>query len=116
MEFCAQAHRADLAAAALTAPAVRATADAAAIACGGGTSTGRVAVNGCISAERGSGCTRRPTVPPGADGLPPRQGGAERGRGPAPEDGGRQPRHMGHRVGPPPGRWISPETRKPSPS
>ncbi|MFC9585007.1 hypothetical protein ACFVJ8_19555 [Streptomyces yangpuensis] len=43
-----------LAAAALTVLAVPATADAAAIACGGGTSTGRVAVNGCISAERGS--------------------------------------------------------------
>ncbi|MFJ9766313.1 hypothetical protein ACIRUY_21095 [Streptomyces erythrochromogenes] len=43
-----------LAAAAMTVLAVPATADAAAIACGGGTSTGRVAVNGCISAERGS--------------------------------------------------------------
>ncbi|MFD5620465.1 hypothetical protein [Streptomyces yangpuensis] len=43
-----------LAATALTVLAVPATADAAAIACGGGTSTGRVAVNGCISAERGS--------------------------------------------------------------
>ncbi|MEU6300280.1 hypothetical protein [Streptomyces erythrochromogenes] len=43
-----------LATAALTVLAVPATADAAAIACGGGTSTGRVAVNGCISAERGS--------------------------------------------------------------
>lgn len=43
-----------LAAAALTVLAVPAIADAAAIACGGGTSTGRVAVNGCISAERGS--------------------------------------------------------------
>ncbi|WP_328738384.1 hypothetical protein OHA91_01645 [Streptomyces erythrochromogenes] len=43
-----------MAAAALTVLAVPAIADAAAIACGGGTSTGRVAVNGCISAERGS--------------------------------------------------------------
>ncbi|WP_235439277.1 hypothetical protein [Streptomyces yangpuensis] len=43
-----------LAAAALTVLAVPATADAAAIACGGGTSTGRVALNGCVSAERGS--------------------------------------------------------------
>ncbi|APU44907.1 hypothetical protein UK14_29870 [Streptomyces sp. NRRL F-4428] len=43
-----------LAAAALTVLAVPGTADAAAVACGGGTSTGRVAVNGCISAERGS--------------------------------------------------------------
>ncbi|MFJ7778612.1 hypothetical protein [Streptomyces yangpuensis] len=43
-----------LAAAALAVLAVPVTADAAAIACGGGTSTGRVAVNGCISAERGS--------------------------------------------------------------
>ncbi|MFB7170812.1 hypothetical protein ACFCYM_08305 [Streptomyces sp. NPDC056254] len=43
-----------LAAAALTLLAVPGTADAAAVACGGGTSTGRVAVNGCISAERGS--------------------------------------------------------------
>ncbi|MFD9477623.1 MULTISPECIES: hypothetical protein [Streptomyces] len=34
--------------------AVPAGARAAAVACGGGTSTGRVAVNGCISAERGS--------------------------------------------------------------
>ncbi|MEY2229786.1 MULTISPECIES: hypothetical protein [Streptomyces] len=33
---------------------VPAEAQAAAVACGGGTSTGRVAVNGCISAERGS--------------------------------------------------------------
>jgi hypothetical protein len=43
-----------LAAAALTTLAVPADAHAVGIACGGGTSTGRVAVNGCVSAERGS--------------------------------------------------------------
>ncbi|MER6486250.1 hypothetical protein ABT264_22175 [Streptomyces virginiae] len=43
-----------MATAALTVLAVPATADATAVACGGGTSTGRVAVNGCISAQRGS--------------------------------------------------------------
>ncbi|WCD90798.1 hypothetical protein KPP03845_107227 [Streptomyces xanthophaeus] len=39
---------------ALTMLTLPADAHAAAVACGGGTSTGRVAVNGCISAERGS--------------------------------------------------------------
>ncbi|CAM5669878.1 hypothetical protein SAVIM338S_06998 [Streptomyces avidinii] len=43
-----------LGAAALTLLTLPAHAHAAAIACGGGTSTGRVALNGCISAERGS--------------------------------------------------------------
>ncbi|GAA5016997.1 hypothetical protein GCM10023335_43240 [Streptomyces siamensis] len=43
-----------LCAAALTLLTVPADAHAAAIACGGGTSTGRVAVNGCISAQRGT--------------------------------------------------------------
>lgn len=43
-----------LGAAALTMLTIPANAHAAAIACGGGTSTGRVAINGCISAERGS--------------------------------------------------------------
>ncbi|MFF3619315.1 hypothetical protein [Streptomyces sp. NPDC002467] len=43
-----------LAAAALAVLTMPANAQAAAIACGGGTSTGRVAVNGCISAQRGS--------------------------------------------------------------
>lgn len=42
-----------LSVAALTALASPANAHAAAIACGGGVSTGRVAVNGCISAQRG---------------------------------------------------------------
>lgn len=42
-----------LSAAALTMLAIPANAHAAAVACGGGVSTGRVAVNGCISAERG---------------------------------------------------------------
>lgn len=42
-----------LSAVALTVLAVPANAHAAAVACGGGVSTGRVAVNGCISAERG---------------------------------------------------------------
>ncbi|MEU4154553.1 hypothetical protein [Streptomyces sp. NPDC026659] len=42
-----------LSAAALTVLTVPANAHAAAIACGGGVSTGRVAVNGCISAQRG---------------------------------------------------------------
>ncbi|MFI6933899.1 hypothetical protein [Streptomyces sp. NPDC050287] len=41
-----------LGAAALTVLTVPTNAHAASIACGGGTSTGRVAVNGCISAER----------------------------------------------------------------
>lgn len=39
---------------ALTIPAVPADAHAASVACGGGVSTGRVAINGCISAQRGS--------------------------------------------------------------
>lgn len=39
---------------ALTVLTIPANAHAAAVACGGGVSTGRVAVNGCISAERGS--------------------------------------------------------------
>ncbi|MFJ4776668.1 hypothetical protein [Streptomyces sp. NPDC088762] len=43
-----------LGAAALAVLTVPADAHAAAIACGGGASTGRVAVHGCISAERGS--------------------------------------------------------------
>jgi hypothetical protein len=43
-----------LGAAALTALSVPSNAHAAGIACGGGVSTGRVAVNGCISAQRGS--------------------------------------------------------------
>ncbi|MDJ0384800.1 hypothetical protein [Streptomyces sp. G-G2] len=43
-----------LGAAALIVLALPANADAAAVACGGGVSTGRVAVNGCISAQRGS--------------------------------------------------------------
>lgn len=43
-----------LSAAALTMMTIPANAHAAAIACGGGTSTGRVAINGCISAQRGS--------------------------------------------------------------
>lgn len=43
-----------LGAAALAVLTVPANAHAAAVACGGGTSTGRVAVNGCISAQRGS--------------------------------------------------------------
>ncbi|MFD8417932.1 hypothetical protein [Streptomyces sp. NPDC059668] len=43
-----------LGAVALTMSAIPADAHAAAIACGGGVSTGRVAVNGCISAQRGS--------------------------------------------------------------
>lgn len=43
-----------LGAAALTVLAIPADAHAVAVACGGGTSTGRVAVNGCISAQRGS--------------------------------------------------------------
>ncbi|GHB67262.1 hypothetical protein GCM10010347_41680 [Streptomyces cirratus] len=42
-----------LSAAALTMLTIPMDAHAAAIACGGGVSTGRVAVNGCISAERG---------------------------------------------------------------
>ncbi|MEV6574275.1 hypothetical protein [Streptomyces sp. NPDC051577] len=42
-----------LSAAALAVLTVPADAHAAAVACGGGVSTGRVAVNGCISAERG---------------------------------------------------------------
>ncbi|MFF7546067.1 hypothetical protein ACFZCU_20900 [Streptomyces canus] len=42
-----------LSAVALAVLAVPANAHAAAVACGGGVSTGRVAVNGCISAERG---------------------------------------------------------------
>src|SRR4051794_7016174 len=42
-----------LSAAALTMLAAPANAHAAAVACGGGVSTGRVAVNGCISAQRG---------------------------------------------------------------
>ncbi|MFJ3639646.1 hypothetical protein ACIPRD_07830 [Streptomyces sp. NPDC090108] len=42
-----------LSAAALTMLTVPADAHAAAVACGGGVSTGRVAVNGCISAQRG---------------------------------------------------------------
>ncbi|MPY54253.1 hypothetical protein FPZ41_39145 [Streptomyces sp. K1PN6] len=41
-----------LGAAVLTVLTIPANAHAAAIACGGGTSTGRVAVNGCISAQR----------------------------------------------------------------
>ncbi|MFG1811967.1 hypothetical protein [Streptomyces sp. NPDC049040] len=43
-----------LGAAALTVLAIPVDAHAAAVACGGGVSTGRVAVNGCISAQRGS--------------------------------------------------------------
>ncbi|MBY8340985.1 hypothetical protein JYK17_13180 [Streptomyces sp. KC 17012] len=43
-----------LSAAALTALTMPTNAHAAGIACGGGVSTGRVAINGCISAERGS--------------------------------------------------------------
>ncbi|MET9962790.1 hypothetical protein ABZ128_27590 [Streptomyces sp. NPDC006326] len=43
-----------LGAAALAVLTIPANAHAAAVACGGGTSTGRVAVNGCISAQRGS--------------------------------------------------------------
>jgi hypothetical protein len=43
-----------LGAAALTVLAVPADAGAAAVSCGGGVSTGRVAVNGCVSAQRGS--------------------------------------------------------------
>ncbi|MFF4319486.1 hypothetical protein [Streptomyces sp. NPDC001568] len=43
-----------LGAAALTLLTLPAEAHAAAIACGGGVSTGRVAINGCISAQRGS--------------------------------------------------------------
>ncbi|MGW6866429.1 hypothetical protein [Streptomyces sp. NPDC054901] len=43
-----------LGAAALTLLTLPADAHAAAVACGGGVSTGRVAVNGCISAQRGS--------------------------------------------------------------
>lgn len=43
-----------LGAVALTMLTMPASAHAAAVACGGGVSTGRVAVNGCISAERGS--------------------------------------------------------------
>ncbi|MFD3700465.1 hypothetical protein ACFWUZ_30805 [Streptomyces sp. NPDC058646] len=43
-----------LGAAALTMLTIPTHAHAAAIACGGGVSTGRVAVNGCISAQRGS--------------------------------------------------------------
>lgn len=42
-----------LSVAALTTLAIPANAHAAAVACGGGVSTGRVAVNGCISAQRG---------------------------------------------------------------
>ncbi|MEU5053862.1 hypothetical protein ACFC1L_18575 [Streptomyces sp. NPDC056210] len=42
-----------LGAAALTVLTIPANAHAAAVACGGGVSTGRVAVNGCISAQRG---------------------------------------------------------------
>ncbi|HZX37548.1 MAG TPA: hypothetical protein VFF37_04295 [Streptomyces sp.] len=42
-----------LSAAALTVLAIPTNAHAAAVACGGGVSTGRVAVNGCISAQRG---------------------------------------------------------------
>ncbi len=42
-----------LGAAALTVLTVPVNAHAAAVACGGGVSTGRVAVNGCISAQRG---------------------------------------------------------------
>ncbi|MET7516531.1 hypothetical protein ABZS88_24180 [Streptomyces sp. NPDC005480] len=42
-----------LGAAALTMLTIPANAHAAAVACGGGVSTGRVAVNGCISAQRG---------------------------------------------------------------
>ncbi|WP_406163024.1 hypothetical protein OG806_44565 [Streptomyces sp. NBC_00882] len=42
-----------LSAVALAVLAVPANAHAAAVACGGGVSTGRVAVNGCISAQRG---------------------------------------------------------------
>ncbi|MFF1733787.1 hypothetical protein [Streptomyces sp. NPDC058247] len=42
-----------LSAAALTILTIPANAHAAAVACGGGVSTGRVAVNGCISAQRG---------------------------------------------------------------
>jgi hypothetical protein len=42
-----------LSAAALTVLAVPANAHAVAVACGGGVSTGRMAVNGCISAQRG---------------------------------------------------------------
>ncbi|MFE2210670.1 hypothetical protein ACFW93_01680 [Streptomyces canus] len=42
-----------LSAVALIVLAVPANAQAAAVACGGGVSTGRVAVNGCISAQRG---------------------------------------------------------------
>lgn len=40
--------------AALAVLTLPANAHAAAVACGGGVSTGRVAINGCISAERGS--------------------------------------------------------------
>ncbi|MFD9516119.1 hypothetical protein [Streptomyces sp. NPDC059979] len=43
-----------LGAAALAVLTLPANAHAAAVACGGGVSTGRVAINGCISAERGS--------------------------------------------------------------
>lgn len=43
-----------LSAVALIMPAMSVGAHAAAIACGGGVATGRVAVNGCISAQRGS--------------------------------------------------------------
>lgn len=43
-----------LGAAALAVLTLPANAHAAAIACGGGVSTGRVAINGCISAQRGS--------------------------------------------------------------
>ncbi|WP_327167597.1 hypothetical protein [Streptomyces subrutilus] len=43
-----------LGAAAATLPTLPDDAHAAAVACGGGTATGHVAVNGCIGAERGS--------------------------------------------------------------